>query len=246
MTSPLTYIQHPEFRRGIRDLAEAAVGVGAWGLMMGVAMVKYGLSIPEALFMSIVVFAGSSQMAATPLIMAGAPLWVIWATAFCVNLRFVVFSAHLRAYVMHLPLWQRLFSGYICADLSYVMLVKHHPKPGQTDEERVAQVAYLYGSCGINWLSWVSASVAGVALANVIPTQWGLGFAGILALVGITCSLASSRLRVVSALVAAAAAVLAFGLPLKLNILVAIAAATLACLALERLRAAHTRERDHA
>ena len=83
MSSVNTYRQHPEFRRGVRDLAEAAVGVGAWGLMMGVAMVKYGLSIPEALFMSIVVFAGSSQMAATPLIVAGAPLWVIWATACC-------------------------------------------------------------------------------------------------------------------------------------------------------------------
>jgi predicted branched-subunit amino acid permease len=242
MNSVRTYLQHPEFRRGVRDLAEAAVGVGAWGLMMGVAMVKYGLSIPEALFMGLVVFAGSSQMAATPLIVAGAPLWVIWATAFCVNLRFVVFSAHLRAYVMHLPLWQRLFSGYICADLSYVMLVKHHPKPGQTDAERTAQMAYLYGSCGINWLAWVSAS-----LANVIPEHWGLGFAGILALVGITCSLASSRLRIAAALVAAAAAVLAFALPLKLNILTAIVVATIACLALERLRATPpTRERDHA
>ena len=237
MSSVSTYLHHPEFRRGVRDLAEAAVGVGAWGLMMGVAMVKYGLSIPEALFMSIVVFAGSSQMAATPLIVAGAPLWVIWATAFCVNLRFVVFSAHLRSYVMHLPLWQRLFSGYICADLSYVMLVRTHPKPGQTDEERIAQMAYLYGSCGVNWFAWVAASVAGVALANVIPAEWGLGFAGILALVGITCSLASSRLRVVAALVAAGAAVLAFALPLKLNILTAILVATLACLGLEHLRA---------
>ena len=73
-----------------------------------------------------------------------------------------------------------------------------------------------------------------MVLANAIPTQWGLGFAGILALLGMLCSLASSRLRWVSAAVAGTAAVAAFALPLKLNILVAIAAAVLVCVVLEK------------
>jgi predicted branched-subunit amino acid permease len=67
-----------------------------------------------------------------------------------------------------------------------------------------------------------------------VPARWGLSFAGILALTGILCSLASSRLRMVSAGVASAAAVAAFALPFKLNILVAIAAAVALCLLLER------------
>ena len=75
-----------------------------------------------------------------------------------------------------------------------------------------------------------------MALANFIPTTWGLGFAGILCLVGILCSLASSRLRIMSAGVAGVAAVAAYTLPLKLNIVVAIAAAVLLCLWLERFR----------
>jgi predicted branched-subunit amino acid permease len=61
-----------------------------------------------------------------------------------------------------------------------------------------------------------------------------LGFAAILALLGILCSLATTRLRAVSAGVAGAAAVAAFALPLKLNILVAIAAAVAVCLMLEK------------
>jgi predicted branched-subunit amino acid permease len=73
-----------------------------------------------------------------------------------------------------------------------------------------------------------------VVLANAIPTRWGLGFAGSLALLGILCSLASSRLRVVSASVAGVAAMAAFALPLKLNILVAIAVAVLLCIQLEK------------
>jgi predicted branched-subunit amino acid permease len=74
----------------------------------------------------------------------------------------------------------------------------------------------------------------------VIPTEWGLGFAGILALVGLSCSLASSKLRVVAGTVAGAAGVAAVALPLKLNILVAIAVAVTLCMVLEKLPRATT------
>ena len=79
-----------------------------------------------------------------------------------------------------------------------------------------------------------------VVLANAIPTQWGLGFAGILALLGMMCSLASTRLRWVSAIVAGSAAVAAYALPLKLNILTAIAASVLVCLLLEKIVSTQT------
>jgi len=79
----------------------------------------------------------------------------------------------------------------------------------------------------------VSASLLGVVLANFIPGAWGLGFAGLLALIGIFCSLASSRLRWMAGAVAGVVAVAAYALPLKLNILAAIAAAVLLCMALE-------------
>jgi len=155
-------------------------------------------------------------------------------TAFCVNLRFVVFSAHMRPYVMHLPRWQRLVTGYLTADLTYVLFVKRFAAPAPDAKGRAEQMAYLAGNGCINWFSWTIASVVGVVLANFIPTHWGLGFAGILALVGVACSLASTRLRWVSAGVAGAAAVAAFALPLKLNILVAIAAGVAVCLMLEK------------
>jgi predicted branched-subunit amino acid permease len=227
------HYRHPEFRKGFVDMAGIAPGIAAWGLMTGVAMVKSGMSTVEALFMALLVFAGSSQLAAIPLLLAGAPMWVILATGLCVNLRFVVFSAHLRPYVMHLPLWQRLVTGYFTADLTYVLFVKRYSRPAPDADGKLAQMAYLAGNGSINWFSWTTCSVLGVVLANFIPAAWGLGFAGILALLGMLCSLASSRMRWVSAGVAGTAAVAAFALPLKLNILVAIAAAVALCLMLE-------------
>ncbi len=216
-----------------------ALGIAAWGLMTGVAMVKSGMATSEALLMAAIVFAGSSQLAAIPLILAGAPIWVVLATALCVNLRFVVFSLHMRPYVMHLPLRDRLLAGYLTGDLTYVLFVKHFAQPATDAAGRTAQMAYLLGNGGTNWLAWTSSSIAGVVLANAIPTHWGLGFAGILALVGMLCSLASTRLRWISAIVAGTAAVVAFGLPLKLNILTAIAVSVVVCLLLERAAAGH-------
>ena len=227
--------ERPEYWEGVRDQVSVAMGIGAWGLMTGVAMVQSGLSPLEAVLMTLIVYAGSAQLAAVPMIAAGAPLWVILAAAFCVNLRFVVFSAHLRPYLMHLPRWQRMVTGYITADLSYVFFARKYPKPGTTPDELAGQQAYLMGNCAVNYVSWMGASLLGIALTNVIPVAWGLGFAGILALLGVLCSLATSRLRVVSAGVAGAAAVAAIALPLKLNILVAIASAVAICLVLEKL-----------
>ena len=239
--------RHTEFWDGIRDQGSVAMGIAAWGLMTGVAMVQSGLSVLEALLMTLIVYAGSAQLAAVPMIAAGAPLWVILAAAFCVNLRFVVFSAHLRPYLMHLPRWQRLATGYVTGDLSYVFFARRYPHPGRTAAELSQQQAYLAGNCAVNYLAWMSASVTGIALANAIPTAWGLGFAGILALLGVLSSLASSPLRIVSAGVAGAAAVAAWALPLKLNILVAIACAVALCLLLEKTPPFRHREgRGHA
>ena len=226
--------RHPEFRNGARAMASLAPGIGAWGLMTGVAMVKSGMSVIEALAMTFFVYAGSSQLASIPLIVAGAPIWVILATGLCVNLRFVVFSLHLRPYLMHMPRWRRLVNGYLTADLSYALFTSHFPQPGADQAARLGQEAYLAGNYFVTWSSWMGMSVAGIALANLIPAGWGLGFAGVLCLVGILCSLANTPLRMLSAVLSGAAAVALYALPLKLNIVAAIAIAVAACYLLEQ------------
>jgi predicted branched-subunit amino acid permease len=226
--------RHPAFREGALQMAPMATGIGAWGLMTGVAMVKSGMSVVEALAMTFLVYAGSSQLASIPLIVAGAPAWVILATGFCVNLRFVVFSLHLRRYLMHLPRWRRLVNGYLTADLSYALFTRRFPQPAETASDRHEQEAYLAGNYFVTWASWMLTSVAGIALGNLIPSAWGLGFAGVLCLVGILCSLANTPLRLLSAVVAGAAAVAAYTLPLKLNIVAAIVLAVLTSFWLEK------------
>ena len=236
---------HPEFRSGMRDMAPMVPGIAAWGLMTGVAMVKSGMSVVEALAMTFLVYAGSSQLASIPLIVAGAPAWVILATGFCVNLRFVVFSLHLRPYLMHQPRWRRMLSGYLTADLSYALFVRKFPEPSTDLAVREGQEAYLAGSYFLTWSAWMGLSVAGIVLANLIPTAWGLGFAGVLCLVGILCAMANSALRLLAAGLAGAVAVAVYALPLKLNIVVAICVAVVVCYLLERTLARRARTPEH-
>ncbi|MEY4138623.1 MAG: putative branched-chain amino acid permease, azaleucine resistance, partial [Pseudomonadota bacterium] len=138
-----------------------------------------------------------------------------------------------RPYLMHLPLRWRLCHGYMIGDFSYVLFTKRYHHPGVNETERREQLAYLSGSTFCNWLGWQGSNLLGIALAHVIPAHWGLGFAGILALLGVGCSLASSHLRRIAAGVAGLAAVVAYALPFKLNIVVAIACAVTLCLILE-------------
>lgn len=222
--------RHEAFRLGMRDMAGPSVGIAAWGLVTGVAMVKSGLSIPVALTMSLLVFAGSAQLAVIPLLAAGAPAWLLWATAACVNLRFLIVSTQWRPYFGPLPRAQRLRLSYFAADLNYVQFMRRFPTPAPHPD----QVPYFWGGVSLNWTSWQALSIAGILLGDRVPGHWGLGFAGILVLIGLVGSMLTDRATWVAAGVAAVTAVAAYALPLKLNIVVAIAAAVAAGLLVDR------------
>ena len=166
-----------------------AVGIAAWALITGVTMGKSGLPVEVMVLMSLLVFAGSAQLAVLPLMSAGAPVWVVWATALCVNLRFVVFSALWRPYVVHRPWHERARLAYFTADLNYVLFMRRFPEP------------------------------------RPAPEQWPYFWGGALALLGIALSLLEDRATADAGTVAACAAVAAYSLPLRRNIVVAIAAA---------------------
>jgi len=216
--------RHPEFRRGAREMAGVALGISAWGVVAGVAMANSSLGTAWAVVMSL-----TGQIASLPLISSGAPLWVVWATVLCVNLRFVIFSLQWRPYWVHLPLRWRLTVAYFSADLNYFTFVQRFPRPEPAPE----QWPYFWGGMIVNWGSWQLSSLLGIVLAHHLPMQWGLSFAGTTALLALTYTMVSDRATWLAAAVAACAAVAAYALPLRLNILVAIAAAVAVGVVLE-------------
>jgi len=209
-------------------------GLAAWGLVTGVAMTQSGLGVGLSILMTLTVYAGSAQLASLPLLASGAPMWVIWASAFCVNLRFALFSSQWRAHLGHLPRGRRLALGYLLADLNLLVFQKAWPGEGH----QTGQARYATGGAVAVWALWQVSSLAGILLSALVPVSWGLGFAGTLSMLGIAYSMLNDRSSWVVAIVSAAAAVAAFALPLKMNILVAIAAAVAVSLLMARANAA--------
>ena len=219
-----------EFQRGARHMLAFGPGLAAWGLVTGVAMAQSGIGVWLSVLMSLTVYAGSAQLASLPLLASGAPAWVIWASALCVNLRFVLFSAQWRVHIGHLPRGRRVALGFLLADLN--LLVFQKAWPGGT--RAPGQVAYIAGGALVVWVIWQATSLFGIFLAALVPMHWGLGFAGTLSMLGLVYGLLVDRTAWVAAVVSATAAVAAFALPLKLNILVAIAAAVAAGVLMQR------------
>jgi len=219
------------WREGLKMGVPTLFGIGAWGLVVGVAMVKTGLSVPQALAMTLFVFAGSAQLASLPLIAAHAPIWVIFATAVVVNLRFVIFSALLAPHFGHLPWRQRFALGYVAGDMTVALFLQRFP----SEQPALGKLSYLKGLLYPNWAAWQIGSIAGILLGSAVPPQWGLGFAGTLAIVCITVPLIQNRAALCGVIVAGAIAVLAAGLPYKLGLLAAVLVGMLSAMAVEEL-----------
>ena len=219
------------FIEGFRDVSQSGLTVSIWGLVTGIALAKSTLTVYQAIGMNLSVYAGVSQLVALPLIAAELPIWIILITSFMVNLRFVIFSLVLQAHFAYLPAWRRVFLGYCTADFGYLFFIKRYPKP-LTAKERQADphdlpMYALMGMQFANWAFWQVGAITGILLASQIPDSWGLQFAGAVALVAIVMPMLDRPAARWAAVTAASVAVMTYGLPLRLNIMLAIFAAVI-------------------
>lgn len=74
-------------REGFRVCLPVSVGLIPWALVTGLAMVSAGFTPVQAMGMSFIVFGATAQLGTLPLIVIGAPWWLILATALVVNQR---------------------------------------------------------------------------------------------------------------------------------------------------------------
>lgn len=223
------------FARGMRAVAPATIATGTWGLVTGVAMVKIGLTPAQALGMTLLVFAGSAQLAALPLIAASAPVWVVLLTATVVNLRFVIFSAGLQPFFKRYSLRRRLLLGYVTSDVGFALFLSRFVNTPDEERGSLEQVWFFLGMAAGNWIAWQSMSVLGILLAAQVPGAWGLEFASILALIALTLPMIASRPALVGAMTAGVVAVLGASLPLKLGLVAAVVVGIAAAMGAEVL-----------
>ena len=210
------------FLRGLKAVSPGLIALSVWGLVTGVAMVNGGLTQSAAVTMSLLVYAGSAQLTALPLIMAGAPLWLIFVAGFVVNLRFVIFGAALHPYFRSLPWPKRLLLGFLTVDIAFVVFMPRYAdaRVKGTREQRW----YYLGMILPSWAIWQITSITGIALGAQVPPSWSLGFAATLALTAMVLPHVRARPMLLSVIAAGAVAWITQPLPLRLGLLAAVVA----------------------
>jgi predicted branched-subunit amino acid permease len=226
------------FCTGLRDVLPTMVATSVWALVTGIALVKSGLTVGMSVLMTVLVYAGSAQLTALPLIVSGAPLWLVFAAACVVNIRFVIFGAALHPYFRSYSRRRRLILGYLSGDIVFVLFMQRYADAREKGSRD--QLWYFIGVIVPGWLSWQACSLLGIYMGAGVPASWSLDYAAILALLAIIIPLITTRPMAISLCAAAVAAWFGQGLPLRLGLVAAVIAGVAAGVAAER----HDRNRN--
>ncbi|MDX1606678.1 MAG: AzlC family ABC transporter permease [Candidatus Competibacterales bacterium] len=207
------------FSAGVRAVLPLVPGIVPFGMIAGIAPIEAGLGDAVAVGMSLLIFAGASQLAVVQLLDNNALPVVIVLTALVINLRFVMYSASLAPYFGHLPARQRWPLAYLLTDQAYAVSVTRFLREEQAG---AASRHWFYLGAGLTmWLPWQLATIAGVWLGAGVPPSWGLDFAIPLTFMALLVPAVRSRPGLVAAIAAGLIATVAAPLPFNLALVLA-------------------------
>ena len=200
-------------RQGIKDLLPILPGVIPFGLIVGVAATEAGLNVAHAVGFSIIVFAGTSQVAAIALIGQNAQIIVIVLTALVINARFLMYSASLSTHFAGLSIPRRMFAAYLMTDKAYAFSITRYRDTEMTAPEKMT----YYLATGLTmWVPWQISTFVGAALGTGVPDEWQLDFAIPLVFLALLVPSIRDRADAMAAATAGFLVVVAAGLPYNL------------------------------
>jgi 4-azaleucine resistance transporter AzlC len=191
-------------------------------MIYGILAMEAGLPAAAAQAMSAIVFAGSSQFITTQLVANGAPGLVIVLTIAVVNLRHALYSASVAPFTRRLrPLWKG-FLAYLLTDEAYAVGILNYHREENSPEDKKDSSHWYFAGAGLTlWSAWQVSTAVGVFLGAAVPPEWPLDFTLPLTFIALVIPSLKDRPTVAAALSAGAAALLAFGLPYKLGLILA-------------------------
>lgn len=149
------------FLEGIIDGLPICVGYLSVAFAFGIFSVESGLSVAEALLISMTNVTSAGQLAAVPIIVSGGGIVEMCATQFVINLRYALMSVSLS---------QKLDKGVNTLDRLIVSFVN-------TDEVFAVASAkghnlkkgYLYGLILTPYIGWSVGTAVGAVAGNILP-----------------------------------------------------------------------------
>ena len=204
------------FVAGAKAIVPVLLALLPFGLAFGATATGNGLSAIEALGMSVFVFAGAAQLAAVPLLSAGASVAVVLLTVLVVNLRLTLYSASLAPHFKRLPAGWKGLLAYLLTDQAYAATITPFDE-GETEEPDKRW--YYLGVALAIWVTWQAATVLGIVLGAWASEGWSLDF--VLPLIFIAAAVPAIKDRTTGAasLSAGVTALFCAALPLNLGLI---------------------------
>ncbi len=215
---------------GARAISPLILGVAPFGLIFGVTAINADVPAVAAWASSFIVFAGASQIAIVDVLDSGGAPWVALFTAIVINARLLMYSADMGRYTRGFRWSTRVGIGYLLTDQAYLVTAHRFPDPGRRD----GFLPFYFGAGLTLWVSWQITTITGMLLGAAIPASWSLGFAIPLTFMALLVLAIRTPPGVVAAVVGAAVAVAAVGLPYSLGLPLGAVAGVLAGMASER------------
>jgi 4-azaleucine resistance transporter AzlC len=202
------------FLDGARTVAPVMLGIAPFGLVAGAAAVRVGLSGLHAVGLSVLVFAGASQLAAIELFGENAPVVMVVVTVLVINLRMTMYSASLAPYLQAFSTRWRAAMAYLLTDQAYALSVAEFRA-----DESVDRKWYYLGTALSLWVVWQICTVIGVVVGARVPESLPLEFAVPLTFLAILVPTITDSPSAVAAAVGGTIAVLGADLPLNLGLI---------------------------
>jgi 4-azaleucine resistance transporter AzlC len=161
-------IKRGEIWRGFMATVPLWLGVMPFGVAYALAAIAAGLSPAQTLAMSLIVFAGASQLTAAGLFAAGAGPLSIILTTLVVNLRHLLLSASLAPHLRSISLLRRAALAFGLTDETYAVCVR------DVSEGR-GGARLLLGSNASLYLSWQLSTIGGLLLGHALANPAALG-----------------------------------------------------------------------
>ena len=207
-----------QFWAGVKAEIPIVIGVLPFGFIFGVLAINSGLSPLMAWSTSSIIFAGSAQFLAMPLIEAGTPSLILIMTAFIINLRHLLYSATLAPFAENLPLRWKIGLSYLLTDEAFAPTALHY----QNEDEPIAFKHWFWLGAGLTlWVQWQISTGIGIFFGAQLPEIRGLEFTLSLTFIGMIVPSLVNKPLLASAVAGGLTAVLTYSLPYKLNLMVA-------------------------
>ena len=166
------------------------------------------------------------------LLTSDSPLAIAILAALVINLRFFIYSLSMAPHLAAAgPRWRPLLS-YLLTDNGYAMSLRGYERPLQAADK----VWYYLGCSAAIWITWQIGTLTGVLVGARIPADWHLEFSIVLTFLAIVAPTIRDRAVAAAACAAGITAVLAWPLPLRLGLLLAVAAGIGAGMLVENMR----------